>query len=212
MISVSLVNSAGSLTKSSLSEGSTVNDLFQVQDVDSEGMQIKINGTVVSLDHVLQEGDVVMIAEETKGNADFPKISEYIQSRLTSKNANYRLMRNLVAANNAAYIDSVNFMAELERQKTVLINATKHERTWAILDAQHAVSECRSSVGFSAQELDAKVSALNALQAENTEESFQAEVEELNRRIEVQREQLGQFDMNIDFDISSLNKAKEEEA
>lgn len=70
MITVKVVVVPGMLKEVALEDGTnTVANALEAADVNAEGRSIQINGVTASTSDAIKDGDRIMVAKSTKGNA-----------------------------------------------------------------------------------------------------------------------------------------------
>lgn len=58
----------GRINEYAVSTGATVEDVLEIADLTTEGYQIKVNGEMATLDTPINDGDLVLLVKQIKGN------------------------------------------------------------------------------------------------------------------------------------------------
>jgi sulfur carrier protein ThiS len=58
----------GRINEYAVSAGATVEDVLEIADLTTEGYQIKVNGEMATLDTPVNDGDLVLLVKQIKGN------------------------------------------------------------------------------------------------------------------------------------------------
>ena len=70
MLNVRIGTMPGRINEFVLENGATVKEALEIADLTAEGYQIKVNGEQVDEEKVLNDGDLVLLVKQIKGNSE----------------------------------------------------------------------------------------------------------------------------------------------
>ena len=70
MLNVRIGTMPGRINEFALEDGATVKEALEIADLTTEGYQIKVNGEQVDEEKVLNDGDLVLLVKQIKGNSE----------------------------------------------------------------------------------------------------------------------------------------------